>query len=108
MKVLKNNQAGFTLIEMLIVIIIISTLLLIAVPNMSKSNEVVGKKSCEVTIDLLQSQVGAYEIDTGGLPADLNVLITDKYVDSVVCPNGDPLTLTTDGKVQLETDAATQ
>jgi competence protein ComGC len=101
MKRIKKDEAGFTLVEMLIVIIIISTLLLIAVPNMSKSNEVVGKKSCDVTIKLLQSQVAAYEIEKGTLPLDLNTLVTEEYIDSDTCPSGQELELTAEGKVQV-------
>jgi competence protein ComGC len=39
MKCMKKDEAGFTLIEMMIVIIIISTLLLIAVPNVCEKNK---------------------------------------------------------------------
>ena len=45
-------QKGFTLIEMLIVLMIISILLLIAVPNMSKNTKVANEKGCDATIDL--------------------------------------------------------
>lgn len=102
MKIIKEEESGFTLIEMLIVIIIISTLLLIAVPSMSKSNEVVGNKSCDVTIKLLQSQVAAYEIEKGSLPLDLETLATDGYIDKATCPGGETLKLV-DGKVEIAT-----
>lgn len=89
---LKENK-GFTLIEMLIVLMIISVLLLIAVPQMNKSRNIVNEKSCQATIELIQSQVEAYQVSNDGLPADLTVLKTDGYIDTVQCPGGTPLIL---------------
>ncbi|WLD92051.1 competence type IV pilus major pilin ComGC [Alkalihalobacillus sp. AL-G] len=94
------NEKAFTLIEMMIVILIISILLLIAVPSMSKSNQIVKDKSCLATIDLIQSQVAAYQINEGTLPIDLNGMLTDGYIDQTTCPGGQQLEITFDGTVQ--------
>ncbi|HEX6923667.1 MAG TPA: competence type IV pilus major pilin ComGC [Bacillales bacterium] len=102
-----KKEAGFTLIEMMIVLMIISILLLIAVPNMVKNNSLVKEKTCESTIDLLQSQVEAYAMEHDGqMPQSLDVLKEQGYVDRVKCPDGD-LTLE-GGKVQKVSNAATQ
>ncbi|RYL90990.1 prepilin-type N-terminal cleavage/methylation domain-containing protein [Sporolactobacillus sp. THM7-4] len=86
------SERAFTLIEMMIVLMIISILLLIAVPNMTKSNTVVQNKSTDATVKLVQSQVGAYQMDHDGqLPANLDVLITEDYVDSIKTPDGKEL-----------------
>ena len=100
MKILWNNRA-FTLIEMMIVLLIISTLLLIAVPNMTKSNSVATSKGCDATVDLLQTQVGAYAIENeGNYPTDLDTLETEGYVSRILCPNGSkPDYNNADGKV---------
>ncbi|WP_261129432.1 competence type IV pilus major pilin ComGC [Bacillus sp. Marseille-Q3570] len=81
-----SNENGFTLIEMLIVILIISILLLIAVPNMAKNNDVVKDKSCEATVQLVQSQVAAYQVENEELPTNLEDLA--QYIDSdqITCP----------------------
>ncbi|MCO7126836.1 prepilin-type N-terminal cleavage/methylation domain-containing protein [Sporolactobacillus shoreicorticis] len=85
------SQRGFTLIEMMIVLFIISILLLIAVPNMTKSNDVVMSKSTDATVKLVQSQLAAYQMDhDGALPDSLNDLIPD-YVSSVKASDGTPL-----------------
>ncbi|ADU29940.1 competence type IV pilus major pilin ComGC [Evansella cellulosilytica] len=99
MKLLKKKtkhlltQSGFTLIEMLIVLIIISILLLIAVPNLAKNRDIAIEKGCEATKDLLKAQVYAYEIETGNKLTDIQKLVDDKYVDSITCPDGKVLTL---------------
>lgn len=88
----------------MIVLMIISILLLIAVPNMLKNNSLVKEKTCESTIDLLQSQAEAYAMENNGqLPQSLNVLKEEGYVDRIKCPDT-ALTLD-DGKVKKVDDA---
>lgn len=96
-----RSEKGFTLIEMMIVILIISILLLIAVPSMSKSNKIVQDKSCEATIDLVQSQVAAYQMNEGALPAEIQDMVDKEYIDQMKCPGGEVLEITVDGKVQV-------
>ncbi|MFD2618313.1 competence type IV pilus major pilin ComGC [Terrilactibacillus laevilacticus] len=100
-KLVLTSQRGFTLIEMMIVLMIISILLLIAVPNMTKSHDIVGKKSCETTVKLVQSQVAAYQMDKGVLPSSIQDLVDGGYIDSAQCPDGKTLVLGTDGKVSV-------
>lgn len=100
-----KKEAGFTLIEMMIVLMIISILLLIAVPNMVKNNSLVKEKTCESTIDLLQSQVEAYAMEHNGqMPQSLDVLKEEGYVDRIKCP--DTELVLDDGKVKKVNDAA--
>ncbi|HET6872966.1 MAG TPA: competence type IV pilus major pilin ComGC [Sporolactobacillaceae bacterium] len=87
------DQHGFTMIEMMIVLLIISILLLIAVPNMTKSNAVVKQKSCEATVKLLQSEVAQYDMENATPLTNLNTLQTDGYVDQITCPDGGTLVL---------------
>ncbi|MFB4210894.1 competence type IV pilus major pilin ComGC [Shouchella sp. 1P09AA] len=91
-KRLKKDD-GFTLIEMLVVLMIISVLLLIALPNMSKNTDMAGGKSCDATKKLVQTQVGAYEVEHGKIPASLDVLVSEGYVDQITCASGKKLVL---------------
>jgi competence protein ComGC len=97
-KILKTER-GFTLIEMMIVLLIISILLLIAVPAMTKSNDTVKEKTCESTVKAVQSQVAAYKMENGAFPQSLSALQPD-YVDSITCPGNKALNYDPDsGKV---------
>ncbi|GAK03368.1 late competence protein ComGC [Geomicrobium sp. JCM 19037] len=93
MKQFWKKQGGFTLIEMMIVLLIISVLLLIAIPNMVKNSEVAQSKSCEATIDLLRAQAGSYEVQFGKPLTDLKDLQSEGLVDRITCPNGDTISL---------------
>ncbi|TSB44726.1 competence type IV pilus major pilin ComGC [Alkalicoccobacillus porphyridii] len=86
-------KRGFTLVEMLVVLMIISILLLIAIPNMTKNNAVAGEKGCEATIKLLQAQVSVYEMEENESPTSISDLITGGYADQSSCPDGQTLEL---------------
>lgn len=92
-KVLKR-QTGFTLIEMMIVLVIISILLLIAVPNLAKNQGAANDKGCEATIALVRSQKIAYEVETGNELKELSDLREEGYVDTIQCPDGKTITKT--------------
>ena len=97
-----NNQKGFTLIEMLIVLTIISVLLILIVPNLAQKNEVIQTKGCQALVEMAQSQIQAYKIDNGSLPENLTVLVDEGYLKSASCDGGSrSLTLDVNGSVQL-------
>lgn len=94
-----NNQKGFTLIEMLIVLMIIATLLLVTIPNLASNNSMVEAKGCEAMVKLAETQVQAYKIEKKSMPADLATLVTEGYLEQETCPGGEALTLNEDGTV---------
>ncbi|PKR78982.1 competence protein ComGC [Halalkalibacillus sediminis] len=96
-----NNEKGFTLIEMLIVLFIISVLLLLTIPNVVKHNTFVDDKGCEAYIDLVQSQVQMYKLETNAYPIDLATLETEGYIQSTACPDSRELTIDGEGIVDV-------
>jgi competence protein ComGC len=94
-----KNQKGFTLIEMLIVLLVISVLLLITIPNVTKHNASIQEKGCEGLINMVQAQVTAYQIDNNKVPT-VGELVTEEYLRATpVCPNGNGVVIATDGEV---------
>ncbi|KHE70702.1 competence type IV pilus major pilin ComGC [Halobacillus sp. BBL2006] len=93
-----NNQRGFTLIEMLIVLLVISVLLIITVPNISKHNGTIREKGCEALIVTAQAQVEAYYMENNNFPT-IEQLTTGKYLKDSTCPNGDSLNIDGSGTV---------
>ena len=86
------KRAGFTLIEIMVVMAIIATLLALAVPryfsSVEKSKEAVLKQNLALTRDALQK----YYADKGRYPDKLEDLARDKYLRKIPL---DPITATT-------------
>ncbi|QHJ71469.1 competence type IV pilus major pilin ComGC [Planococcus halotolerans] len=99
MKRLKN-QKGFTLIEMLIVMLIITVLIAIAIPNVSKQTTAVDEKGCKAFVQMVQGQVESFRMDEKKVPT-VAELVTEGYlkVDETDCPNGDIVNISVDGVV---------
>ena len=77
---------AFTLLEMLFVLIIISVLLLLFVPNLTKQKDHVEKTGNAAIVKVVESQAELYEMTTGE-KASLSTLasqgyITDKQVEA--------------------------
>lgn len=83
-----KNEKGFTLIEMLVVLLIISILILVTIPNVSKHFTSIDKKGCDAYISMVQAQVEAYKIDYLKYPT-LEQLKKEGYIkQKAECPNG--------------------
>lgn len=88
----KSNE-GFTLIEMLIVLLIISVLIILIVPNLSKRSGNVHEKGCSALIKVVQAQVDLYIFEEGSKPNELDDLVSENYLteDQLICGNGKEL-----------------
>lgn len=101
MKTLKNEK-GFTLIEMLIVLFIISVLILVTVPNVGRHFKTIDDKGCDALISMVQGQVEAYRVSESSYPT-MTELVSKGYLksDESVCPNGEAFEILPDGQVQI-------
>lgn len=81
-KLIEMKVKAFTLVEMLVVLGIISLLLLLFVPNLSKQKAAVQEKGNAAVVKVVESQMELYELehDEEATVADLQVkgYITDK------------------------------
>jgi competence protein ComGC len=84
-----KNEKGFTLIEMMIVMLVISVLLIVTIPNVAKHNTNINNKGCEAYVKMVQAQVQSYIMEKNKVPTFAE-LKTDGYLinDSSGCPNG--------------------
>ncbi|SFA71223.1 competence protein ComGC [Lentibacillus halodurans] len=96
-----KNERAFTLIEMLIVLMIISVLIILIVPNLSDKSEEVHDKGCSALISVVQAQVDAYYIEENRYPSSLTQLESAGYIteDQKACPDGKELNVDDSGKV---------
>ncbi|WP_269528264.1 competence type IV pilus major pilin ComGC [Anoxybacteroides tepidamans] len=92
------EERGFTLIEMLIVLMVISVLLLIAIPNIAKHHGMINDKGCEAFVKTVQAQVKAYQMENNAIPT-VQQLVDEKYIKSNKCPNGHTIQIDSNGEV---------
>lgn len=59
----KGKYSGFTLIEMLFVLLIISVLVLLFVPNLAKHRDTADKESDAAIITVVETQMELYQIE---------------------------------------------
>ena len=68
-KLIKRSQKGFTLVEIMIVVLIIGILLAIAVPNFIRARETSRAKSCVANLKQIESAKEQWAMDTKAGPA---------------------------------------
>lgn len=72
----KARVKAFTLVEMLVVLLIISVLLLLFVPNLSKQKEAVADTGRAAVVKVVESQAELYELSHDD-EASLSKLVAD-------------------------------
>ncbi|PID06660.1 MULTISPECIES: competence type IV pilus major pilin ComGC [unclassified Sporosarcina] len=99
-----KNEKGFTLIEMMIVLLIITVLILIAIPNVTKHSKSIDEKGCEAYVKMVEGQVQAYKMDKKTIPT-ISSLTTEGYLPAEpACPNGKAISIDGEGKVTAPKD----
>ena len=98
MKAQRKREEGFTLIEIMIVVLIIGILLAIAVPNFVKARETSRTKTCISNLKQIDAAKEQWAMDmqktTGDLPSVANVTtevvnVSGQYMKKwPTCPSG--------------------
>ena len=78
-KILRKRLPAFTLIEMLIVLLIISVLILLFVPNLSKQKEKINETGQGAVVKVVESQAELFELNNGK-SASLKELLADNSI----------------------------
>ena len=93
-KFVKNARKGFTLVEIMIVVLIIGILLAIAIPNFVRARNTSRAKSCQANLKQIDSATEQYLMNnnTTTYPA-LTALNPDYIKSAPVCPAGGAYTI---------------
>jgi competence protein ComGC len=75
----KMKYSGFTLLEMLVVLLIISVLILLFVPNLSKHKDGVDQKGNEAITKIIETQTELYVMEKNQTPT-VEQLVKEQYI----------------------------
>jgi general secretion pathway protein G len=101
---MRNGKRGFTIIELMIVMTIVSVLVAVAVPMYTKSILRSRETVLRQNLTTLRMVIDEYTFDKGKAPQSLNDLVTEQYLRQVPT---DPMTSSsTSWKIIME-DAVT-
>ncbi|MDM5189953.1 competence type IV pilus major pilin ComGC [Bacillus sp. DX4.1] len=96
-----NNEKGFTLLEMLLVMVVISVLLLLIIPNVVTQRSSVQGKGCDAYVKSVEAQVQSYQLQNNKVPT-VDDLVKEKYITSKTCPKGEEISISSeDGTVSV-------
>ncbi|TDM04737.1 competence type IV pilus major pilin ComGC [Macrococcus carouselicus] len=89
-----RTDDGFTLIEMLLVLLVISVLIIVIIPNIAKQSDNVQNTGCTAQVKMVQGQLEAYKLQTGKLPTTIDALVPDFLKENQTsCKNGKKISI---------------
>lgn len=81
-KWIKSNKKGFTLIEMLIVLVVVALLMAIIIPNISGQREKINTKADENIVQIVNTQAETFRLSENKEPSNLEELESEGYLTS--------------------------
>jgi len=83
-------KKGFTLLEMIIVVTIVSILFILSVPNIQKVLGIVNEKGCDALVKVVDSAILEYRLAKDRDPSSVNDLINEGLMSDVqrTCEDG--------------------
>lgn len=95
-------KKGFTVLEMILVLSVITVIVLLTIPNITQKKEIINNVGCSALIEVVNSQILVYELE-GKKATDINQLVEAKLINEnqTVCPNGKKIIIE-DGQAKIQ------
>lgn len=77
-----NNERGFTLIELMVVVVILGILASIVIPRFADKIPEAQAVKTQADIKIIQNAVDLYYLDEGEYPTDTSALVDEGYLHS--------------------------
>ncbi|WP_414049986.1 competence type IV pilus major pilin ComGC [Macrococcus animalis] len=79
---------------MLLVLLVISVLIIVIIPNIAKQSDNVQNTGCTAQVKMVQGQIEAYKLQNGKSPTSINELVPEFLKENQVkCKNGNPINI---------------
>ncbi len=91
-----DQQTGFSLLELMLVVIIVGVLVMITITRVSQSNDVAKENTCRHNRNEINSALEQYAVSNGSLATAISDVDTTDYFPGGIptCPvSGDPYVL---------------
>src|ERR1700676_1231715 len=98
----KSTESGFTLIELMVVMLIIGVLMAIAVPSYIGAIKAAKESVLKEDLHVIRQAIDSYTMDKQKAPQSLQDLVDAGYLKSIPT---DPMTRTTESWVTDQSDA---
>jgi general secretion pathway protein G len=97
----RGAESGFTLLELLIVMMIIATLAAMAIPSYTRNVQAAKEAVLREDLQVMRTAIGSYTVDKQKAPQSLDDLVTAGYLKAI--PK-DPITGRSDTWVTAQSD----
>ena len=83
-------KKGFTVLEMILVLTVVSVIVLVTVPNIVQKKKVINNVGCRALLEVVNAQILMYDLDNGDKPSDIEDLVDGEYITEAqcYCPDG--------------------
>lgn len=84
------KKKGFTLLEMVVVVMIVAILFLLTIPNVSKVIDSVDDNACDALTRVIDAAIVQYKLTYGQYPSSIGDLVSAGLIsaDQQTCSNG--------------------
>jgi len=87
-------KKGFTILEMILVLTIITTILLLTLPNIAQKKEIINNIGCQALVEVVNGEILVYELD-GSTISNIEELVEAGLITQkqTVCPSGEKIVI---------------
>jgi len=95
-------RKGFTLLEMIVVIAVISLLFLLTIPNIQKVMSIIRKKGCDAQLKIVDTAILEYSIEFDVTPDSMDQLVQEGFLseEQVKCETNEEIIIE-DGQAKI-------